>query len=206
MQRSIIWILFLALVSCNNPDQQAAGTVSNLPIQMFLSKFKTIQLPFYFTGWDNANINKEQLWTMNFRSNDSLFLKPENGETIYGYGLLSDTSQFYAVVYFAQGEDIYPIVATYTKHGQLINKQTLLARGCGSDCGQVYCSYSARINSTYQLYVADTIKYQGICDTSGNYLPNSDTTYIVERKGQINTNGLIILGPETQSNHKGIQQ
>jgi hypothetical protein len=94
------------------------------------------------------------------------------------------------------------MLATYSKSGRLISKSILLVNGCGSDCGLKYCSYSALIRKDFSLYIADTAKYEGMCDSVGNYSPNSDSTFINSKIGKIDKSGNIKLNAETRQRIK----
>ena len=140
---------------------------------------------------------------MNFNSTDSLFYKREDGP-VYGYALLADTSKFYSLIYFGTAEDIYPVLVTFSKTGKQLNKETLIVHGCGSDCGLKYCSYTAQINKDLGIYIADTLKYEGMCDSADHFNPNSDSTFIFAKTGQVDRSGTIKLGEETTQRFKGI--
>ena len=202
----LLFILFLS--SCNNDNKQKSiSTEENekgqaLPINDYIRKFSVIQLPFYFNGWNGYNIDTSKFFAINQKSIDTLFYKLENDEIVYGYGLLADTSNYYSLLYFGQGDDVYPMLATYSKKGQLISKSNLLVNGCGSDCGLKYCSYSALIKKDFSIYIADTAKYEGMCDSLGNYLPNNDSTFINSKTGKIDKSGNIKLDAETRQRIK----
>jgi hypothetical protein len=199
-------LFILLLSSCNNDNKQKTiSTEENekgLPINDYIRKFTVIQLPFYFNGWNGYNIDTSKFFTISQKSIDTLFYKIENDEIVYGYGLLADTSNYYSLLYFGQADDIYPMLATYSKKGQLISKSNLLVNGCGSDCGLKYCSYSALIKKDFSIYIADTAKYEGICDSLGNYSPNSDSTFINSKTGKIDKSGNIKLEAETRQSIK----
>jgi len=198
---SLLTFTFL-FSSCDNHNKEKATDsgqnliVETLPIRDFIKKFHTIQLPFYFKGWNGNNIDESKLFALDFNTSDSLFFKrkgiaQELESTIYGYGLLADTINFYSLIYFRQGEEIYPIICTYSKQGQLISNQSLLVYGCGSDCGLRYCSYTAQIDKNRSIYFADTLKYEYLCDSLNNPIPNTDSTFIHSRVGKIDDKGQI---------------
>lgn len=201
---SIIFLLSIVeLASCNNNDKNQnindtsqLSSTQKLPINNYIKKFTLVDLPFYFKGWNGNNIDRNKLFPIDKYSIDTLFFKGENDDIIFRYGLLSDTENFYSLLYFGQAEEIYPILVTYSKSGQLISKENLIVNGCGPDCGLTYCSYSALIQKDYSIYLADTAKYEGICDNFGNYLPNSDSTFVISKIGFIDKNGVIKLKNE----------
>lgn len=203
-QYSIIFLLLIiGLASCNNNDtnQKVSDTsqlsiTQKLPVNDYIKKFTLVDLPFFFKGWNGNNIDHNKLFPIDKNSIDTLFFKGENDDIIFRYGLLSDTTNYYSLLYFGQAEEVYPILVTYSKSGQLISKETLVVNGCGPDCGLTYCSYSALIRKDHSIYLADTAKYEGICDSLGNYLPNSDSIFINSKIGLIDKNGFIKLEKE----------
>jgi len=60
------------------------------------------------------------------------------------------------------------------------------------------CLYScnARIDKHLNIYITDTAKYEGICDSTGKYVPNSDTTFIYSKTGRVDGTGKIKFGNE----------
>ncbi len=193
---SIVFIILLA--ACNTSNT----TSIKRPINNYIKKFKIIQLPFYFNA---SNIDTSNLFLIDKYNNDTLFYKTLNENIVYGCGLLADTSNYYSLLYLGQSENLYPILVTYTKYGDLISQTNLLVRGCGSDCGLSYCSYSAKISKDLNIYIADTLKYEAICDKLGKFLPNSDSTFIYSKTGKIDNNGMIIMSEEKIERKKKIQ-
>jgi hypothetical protein len=196
MKNTIFSLLFLLIlfISCHN-DRQIGNSDQNAPIKEYIKKFSILDLPFFFKGYGNY-IDQKKLFKIDVKSVDSLFFKGENDDELYGYGLLADTSKFYPIIYFAQGEDMYPILVTYSKTGEFISKETLIVNGCGPDCGLTYCSYTALIKKDLSIYLADTTIYKGICDSIGNFLPNSNSTFVNSKIGLVNPKGKILIEPE----------
>ena len=192
----LLFLILTIVSSCTNNDNKKKSNDSvefstnrNLLIRDYAKKFHSIDLPFVF--WSAASIDKGKLFKLDKNSNDTLFFTGDNDEIIYGYGLLSDTTHFYSFLYFGQSDEIYPILVNYSKAGQLIDKATLIVNGCGSDCGLTYCSYSALIGQDFSIYIGDTAKYDGVCDNSGDYLPDSDSTFINSKLGRFDKTGRI---------------
>lgn len=199
----------IVMISCNSGnnseninDTTKPTKFQNFSISDYIKKFQLVQLPFYFKGGNGSNIDNEKLFQIDKNSIDSLFFKGDNDDELFGYGLLSDTSKFYTLLYFGQAEDLYPILVTYSKKGRIISKETLIVHGCGSDCGLTYCSYSALLRKNLSIYLADTAKYKGICDSLGNFLPNSKTTFINSISGNIDSSGKIKLDKEKKEEIK----
>jgi hypothetical protein len=89
------------------------------------------------------------------------------------------------------------VIYTWSKNGKLLSKEPLLVHGCGSDCGLKYCSFTAHIEKDFSIYIADTSRYEGTCDSSGNYI-EGDSTFIYSKTGSINKSGIIKLNEEQE--------
>jgi hypothetical protein len=204
-----IILLSMFLLSCNgdSPSAEKSAGISKeeLPIKTFIRKLRSVELPFYFRGGTDDSFDESKLTQLNKNSGDTLFFMPGEGSNVYVYGLVGDTTNFYSVLYFERTEDIYPILVTFSKTGRELSKETLVVNGCGSDCGLVYCSYTARLDKNLNISIADTAKYEGICDSNGDYLPNTDTTYIYSKSGKVKDNGIITFGNELLQKNKGIR-
>jgi hypothetical protein len=196
------------LLSCGNepkPAKEAAVVKEEqpaLPIREFIKKFKIIQTPFYYLG-GYAGINYEkQLFELKKNSIDTLFHNVPNDAPVYGYAMLADTSKFYSLIFFHAADDLYPVLYTYSKSGQLLSEESLIVRGCGSDCGLKYCSNSARIDKNFSIYLADTVYYEGTCDSAGNYT-TGDSTFIYSKTGSIDKSGKIKMSEELEQRTGG---
>ena len=205
MKQSIFISLFLlALFSCgNDPKKADIGSdlqpqQPELPIREFIKKFKLIQPPFYYLGGNVADTYKSRLFELKQNSNDTLFYSTNTYDLpAYGFGMLADTSNFYSLIIVHTAENNYPVLYTYSKSGKLLGREPLLVRGCGSDCGLNYCSSAAYIDKNLSIYIADTSRYEGMCDSAGNYT-TGDSTFIFSRTGSINKNGTIKMNEEQE--------
>jgi hypothetical protein len=196
---SIVVVFFS---SCSNDNEKKLSDTASPVFRSYLSKFKVIEMPFYFNGWDGNSLDTKKLFLLDSSSNDKLFFLDRNNTFTWGYGMLPDTSKYYSLIYFGMSEEKFPILATYSKQGKLIDHSSLVVHGCGSDCGLSYCSFSARISNNLSIVLSDTLKYEGTCDNLG-MKPNSDTTFINVINGTIDDNGFIKLGKETNQKIKG---
>jgi hypothetical protein len=198
---SISLLLSLLLItSCDDSKKQndnqilKVETTQITSFRKYLKKLQIIQLPFYYKGWTDDKIDVGNLYTLDKNSNDTLFFDI-NDENIKCYGVLSDTSNYFSIVYFKIGDAPVPILAIYSKVGKLLDKQELLCYGCGSDCGLEYCSYTAQITKTLDIYIADTAIYNGLCDSlQEDVVKKIDSTFINYKTGKIETNGKIMIG------------
>ncbi len=204
----LISVFLIILFSCgNNPKPSNTHVViqheqPTLPIKDFIKKFRIIQLPFYYLGWMQNESYIRQTFELKRNSIDTLFYEFRDDTPVYGYGMLADTSSFYSLIYFATADDNYPVLITYSKSGQQLSEHSLLLRGCGSDCGLKYCSNSARIDNKLSIKLSDTAHYEGMCDSAGNYSPNSDSTFIYSKTGVIDKGGIIKMGEEVEQRIK----
>lgn len=203
MKQSIS-VLLLVLFSCGNEPKKADIGSDNqpqqpaLPIREFIKKFKLIQLPFYYLGGNVGDTGKSHLFELKQNSNDTLFYNTHTYDLpAYGLGMLADTSDFYPLIIVHTAENFYPVLYTLSKSGKLLGKEPLLVRGCGSDCGLRYCSSAAHIDKNLSIYIADTSRYEGMCDSAGNYI-EGDSTFIFSKTGSINKSGIIKMNEEQE--------
>jgi len=204
MKQSIFISLFLlTLFSCGNEPEKADIGSDNqpqpaLPISDFIKKFRIIQPPFYYLGGNVTESYKNQLFELKKNSNDTLFYNTNTYDLpAYGLGMLADTSMFYSLIIVHTAENNYPVLYTYSKSGKLLGREPLLVRGCGSDCGLKYCSSAAHIDKNLSIYIADTSRYEGMCDSAGNYI-EGDSTFIFSKTGSINKSGIIKMNEERE--------
>jgi hypothetical protein len=203
MKQLPLLLLLLVLFSCGNEPKKADIGSDNqpqeptLPIREFIKKFKLIQPPFYYLGGNVEDRYKKQLFELKQNSIDTLFYTERIDVPVYGFGMLADTSNFYSLILVHTAENNYPVLYTWSKSGKLVNQQPLLVRGCGSDCGLNYCSSAARIDKNFSIYIADTSRYEGMCDSAGNYIPG-DSTFIFSRTGSIDKNGKVKMNDEIE--------
>lgn len=195
--------LLLVLFSCSDEPKKAdIGSDKQpqepaLPIREFIKKFKLIQPPFYYLGGNVEDRYKKQLFELKQNSIDTLFYTERYDVPVYGFGMLADTSNFYSLILVHTAENNYPVLYTWSKSGELLSQQPLLVRGCGSDCGLNYCSSAARIDKDLTIYIADTSRYEGQCDSAGNYIAG-DSTFIFSRTGSIDKSGRVKMNDEIE--------
>jgi hypothetical protein len=202
-QYMIIPIFLFVLYSCGNEPRSpgVSAVVQNeqptLPISDYIKKFKIIQQPFYYLGWAQNERYLKQSFVLKHNSIDTMFYNLPADLPVYGYGMLADTSSFYSLIYFETADDNYPVLVTYSKSGQQLSKEGLIVHGCGSDCGLKYCSYTAQIDKNFSIYMADTVHYEGMCDSADKYTP-VDSTFIYSKTGAVDKSGIIKLSEEVE--------
>lgn len=188
-------ILLFYLVSCSNYNKKVEINQSEKQEELFLkyiSKFKNIELPFFFRGWDKPTLYVNELTQLNKNSIDTIFYPIEYRQNvILRYGKISHSSKFTAIIYFIQTEDIYPIIVTYSKSGKIIDSKSLIVNGCGSDCGQKYCCYTTSIDKDLNILLADTLLYNQKC--FDEFITDSTLNYYYSKKGKISKDGKISI-------------
>ncbi|RDC63660.1 hypothetical protein [Adhaeribacter pallidiroseus] len=167
---------------------------------LFLKKFNRVSLPYKYK-WtsDTERISFSENAKLNKNSADTLFARTDYFSETYCYGFLSDTSKFYALLYFFPADDYYPVLATYTKSGDFINQEPLTVNGCGSDCGLRYCSQTVVLDKNLFIKSTDSIRYDFHCDDEGNPMKDSGLSIVELKSGQLNKNGKIDMGKEIRS-------
>lgn len=182
--------------SCKNSnvENQQLYQSNNTTFRHYLKKFKPVELPFTYTdNYAGKSVDMDQLFSLDNKSNDTLFLKSDYLEEIKCLGMLPDTSEFFALIYLYPAEDYYPQIVTYDKKGTIIDEASLLAVGCGSDCGLSSCSQIAMINKNLSIFCADTLIWEHMCDSLGQVIPNSSQIWINTKSGQISNKGKLML-------------
>jgi hypothetical protein len=204
MKHLLIPFLFLLFSCGNEPKTKPANEVvtvkdeqPGLPIKEFIKKFKIIQTPFRYFGGNAGQNYESQLFELKKNSIDTLFHPVPSDAAAYGFGMLADTSNFYSLIYFHSADALYPVLYTYSKSGKLIGEESLIVRGCGSDCGMSYCSSTAYINKDLSIYMADTLHYEENCDDADNVIP-VDSTFIFSKTGSIDKSGKIKMSEEKE--------
>lgn len=208
MKQLIAPFVLFVLFSCGSEPKPANDVVVTkeeqpvLPIREFIKKFRIIQPPFYYLGGNVDNNYEKQLFELKKNSIDTLFYNQPYDVPVYGYGMLADTSNFYSVILFHTADNLYPVLYTYSKAGKLLSEESLVARGCGSDCGLRYCSSTAHIGKDLSIYIADTVYYEGMCDSTGKYTAG-DSTFIYSKAGSIDKSGKIKMSEELEQRTAG---
>ena len=193
---SILLLLFVTACDTNTNRTHEKKSRSQL-FQAFLKKFKPIDLPYVFRLTDKDNDNVYGLESTDPKSTDTLFIKTEYLSELYCVGYLTDTSKFYSLIFKFPADSYYPVLVTYTKDGQIISQENILANGCGADCGLHSWSENAIVNKDFSIFCSDTVKWEYFCDSIGEPIPKSAETWIYYKKGKVRGNGKIDIS-ETQ--------
>lgn len=115
--------------------------------EKFISKFKKLSFPFKV---NTSCYSPDSLLNIPLEmDNDSTFLN-YSGPAIT-MGVLPDTSRFYAVIYCTAAACYLPVLAVFSKDGNVISRKEI-SSGCGSDVGYV-CSEILEIKSQNKITV-----------------------------------------------------
>lgn len=198
MKRITCILLTLVLFSCKTDNTENLNTTDqSAGFRIFLTKFKPIELPFVFRyGNFEDSLDFEKMPVVNPNSNDTLYVKEKDRNEIKCYGMLKDTSDFFSLIYFYPADSFYPVLVTYDKKGNQIDKVSLIVNGCGGDCGLEYCSETGIIYEDRSILCADTVIWKFSCDSLGEPIPDSDSVWVNSKAGRIKDNGKLIMKKE----------
>ena len=196
-------LFFLLFLSCaeGNKTGNSAQSKANL-FKLFLQKFETTQLPYQFRLTDVEPDKIDHLKSVDFNSIDSLFLPSKDIGKAFCKGILADTSHFYALIFLYPGDSYYPVLITYSKNGEIISEENLLANGCSPDCGLKRYSINCKINPNFTIMSSDTSIWEYRCDSLGQPILNSAFTWIDTKVGKVDSEGKIQLSQTTRQEIK----
>lgn len=204
MKRITFILITIVLFSCKTDNTENLNTTDQSDsFRIFLTKFKTIDLPFVFRyGNFQDSLNFDKMPVIDEHSNDTLYVKENDLGEIKCYGVLKDTSKFFSLIYFYPADSYYPVLVTYDKRGNQIDKVSLIVNGCGGDCGLEYCSETGIINEDLSIVCADTIVWKFSCDSLGEPIPDSDSVWVNSKTGRIKDNGKLMIKKEQQQKYR----
>lgn len=190
--KNILLLSFAGILfSCGSATKQREFTKAHY-IRAFVEKVGYIDMPYSH----NLNLDKEDYrYLIDYKSLDTLFFDVCDNQII---GVLSDTSNYFAVLYYRIGDDLYPSLMTFNKSGERIDDKKICYGFCaGCDCECDSCadvttiSKDLKINMTYYIEATE-------CDSIGNKLFETTTCKIFKIEGLIQPNGLIALNKEIE--------
>lgn len=103
------------------------------------------------------------------------------------------------MIYFFPAAEHYPVLATYTKSGDLISQESLFVGSCGADCGLVACSMTGRINQDLSITSVDSMQYEYRCDSNAEPIQNSGELIVITKNGKIDKKGKITMAQEKRT-------
>ncbi len=188
---SALFFAGIVMVSCNSGNTSDHSKVADPAFFHFIRKFKVLSLPLKL---DYDEINGPNNNFPNLETEDTIFI---NQLPKLIYGLLPDTSNFYAVIVFGVGDALVPMLVTFDKNGKKINEESLnieLCAGAGPGFGPCY-AYS-RITKNLSIHCVDSVFITAF-DTAS--IPGTKQLQCDFQDGKINVNGKI----ELKSRHTG---
>ena len=192
----LLIILGVSITSCGNFGKRNSPTKAD-HFKAFIEKVGYINLPYsHDLNLDEENYN----YQIDEKSTDSLFF--DNYENLI-IGVLPNTSDFYAILYFAIGDDLYPALKTFNKNGEKIDDQKICYGYCaGCDCDCDSCADITTIDADFKITMNYAIKATE-CDDDGNKIPETTICKIYTTTGQIKPDGTIYLKKEEEKNCEG---
>lgn len=204
MKHFLFILTCLVLFACNTGEKEDPDmSVQSGTFRVFLKKFKTIDLPFIFRyGNVGDTLDFDAMPAIDPNSTDSIFVKETDRNSIKCYGMLKDTTKFFSLIYFYPADSYYPMLVTYDKQGNMIDKTSLIVNGCGGDCGLEYCSETGIIHPDLTIACVDTVKWKFSCDSLGEPIPDSDSVWVDSKNGKIKKNGKLLIQKEKQQKYR----
>lgn len=192
MKYFLLFVISFSLAcSSSNKSEKGNSTKVNEKealFRKFIKKFDLIGLPFKLRLHENIDISKMEEIAVN--SSEFVFLDGNNSHFLYG--ILPDTSNYYATILFIPADAMVPMLYVYSKKGELISKETLVAKGCALDCGVYKCTVDCFIGDNNEILLIDTNGYY-VCDDKGNELKESHHYFSLVKKGRIDSSGKIYM-------------
>ena len=166
------------------PSKIRFENISSTRFKKYISKFKTLQLPFI------ANTS-----CYSPDSSLSVPLNMDNDSSFIGFvgpastiGMLPDTSKYYVVIYCTAAACYLPTLAVYSKNGKRLDSKPI-SKGCGADVGYA-CSEILEVKSTNEIVVTLTEENFKI-DNLGNEILGTRKKVLKINRYTVNTKGKI---------------
>jgi len=162
-------------------DPKTYGTFRSM-----IKRLKTVSLPLKFRL--HEGIDPKGMLEFEFGSPEVELLMKD--QVNFVYGLLPDTSSYYAIITFVPADAMAPFLFTYTKSGKMISYESLFVRGCGFDCGIVQCTSDCLIDRNLNVILVDTNHYFQ-CHDDGSEIKGSREFYYEKKTYRIDARGKI---------------
>lgn len=181
----ILLVIALLLYGCNRRADKALSVIQsqqNALFQEYLSRFKKVNLPIV--------IDCKSMDHLPIEGFDPDTFGAYMGNPCVAYAQIPTNGNYIATITLAFADCLVPVLNTYTLDGELIERQSIAVRGCGSDCGLLTCISSSYFNADYTLYAADTLSYYE-CDSVTRELPGTYQYYRLYHTGKLKADGTI---------------
>jgi len=197
MKTSIIQNLVLLilgtslLISCSTTEKKEEekspeNNSKENTFQKVVNQFPVVSLPLQIRI--HQHISAEGLQEILPNSSEGKFFQEKT--SLYGYGLLPDTSHFYSLIVLYPADVMVPQLFNFSKEGKLISRTTLVAKGCTFECGFRKCTSDCIIDADNQITLVDTNDIYS-CDEDGNEILSERNYYLIRNKLKISNNGEI---------------
>jgi|LakMenE01Jun11ns_1017448.scaffolds.fasta_scaffold9743097_2 hypothetical protein len=187
MKGLYILTFFLIFGCSGHRDQLGERDQDNLKANYFkntfLKKFKRLDLPTNII--EGKQIDPKKLTSNDPKSLDSLFTQ---SGSILCYGILTDTSSFYTLIFYAPTVTFIPVISTYDKKGNRISDKGI-DFGCWD--GGPY-DYSCDGHLTVDNKMNLNLEHVTICNDCDS-TSTEPVKFIEKRKGKITNNGQVEL-------------
>ncbi len=169
---------------------EKAQTEDQKLFKEFLNEFELIKLPYKFRcnrclDCRNPMDRKQQkaFDTIKYKK----FAPSNEGLHSIDYYKRFETNDFHGLIFRYGGDDYFPVVVTYTKSGEKIAQNTLMAEGVGA--GLDYSTETGIIYKDLTIFCADTMLVDYQSDTTGKKKSNSYLLWVNTQKGRLLKNG-----------------
>jgi hypothetical protein len=186
--RIAVLLFFIGFFSCSLYNKGKDDVPDSF--RQLLKKFQLLKLPLRIR--EGEIDTKGLTYTVDKNSkSDSLYI---DIFCIY-YGMLPDTSNYYALVVLTPADNIVPSLIIFDKKGEKISEEALTVRGCGGGPGIDCHLPTTIINNDLTIFCADTIK-SVLIDNNGKPIDSTLKYYCEYKTGKINSTGKITLTEE----------
>lgn len=160
---------------------------------LYLDNFKKLDLPLVIKG---CYISLDGL-----KQFDGKQFAKYSDEFSFAFGQIPSNGNYVATITLDPADCFLPVLTTYHRTGHKIDQKTIAIGGCGSDCG-FSCEEFMTLRKDFSFYTSDTISTY-TCDSLGNEIPGTYEFYVIYQKGEILTDGKIIISKEIKKPLKG---
>jgi len=158
----LIVLTVFYLFSCKTNNKQIT---KHEQIQYVIAKSGFIKLPLVFDASDDDALDVNYL--VDFSSNDTLLFESGRFDIV---GFFPDTTNYYAFLYLAIGDMLYPTIVTMDKNWQKIDEKIICTSGCLS-------SPLVEVTSCYNsVWIYKDLKIKSISKVIGTIEIDDDST------------------------------
>ena len=179
-----VQLCLLCLVACTHQQTDSTKSYKTTAFNHFIHRLKIIPLPLKLNAMLLDGAKFQQLY-----KEDTLFIKDPS---YFYYGLLADTSSFFAVIMLQEADSYVPTLFTFDKQGNAIDSGELHGVGCPYDPDIEYCSGSGTIGKDFSIHCCDSVCFFEL-DSASNKIPGTKQLQCNFQDGTVSPNGSILL-------------